>query len=122
MNNDDPKLRALTASAEAVPTSDPRYQRGGARRWRVFQSDPRPHPRARPTTTPPMCGRTGRRAERGGDDRWPFILQNPADRFEHRRHRSRQPLDCRAGRNGCVRAVAQLASLGTSLQGRRARR
>jgi hypothetical protein len=41
-NTDDPKLRALAASAKAVPTRDPRCRRGGGRRWRFSDQIPDP--------------------------------------------------------------------------------
>ena len=91
-----------------------------ARRWSPMACfpirSPTP-PRAR-TLPHPRCvaGLVGGQ-NAGGDDRWPFILQNPADRFEHRRHGSRQPLDCRAGRTAAPAPVAPLASLGSSAAG-----
>ena len=78
----------------------------------VFRSDPRPHQGRDPLPHPRCVAGLVGGQNAGGDDRWPFILQNPADRFEHRRHRSRQPLDCRAGRNGCSRAGGSAGVIG----------
>ena len=69
-NNDDPKLRALAASAkEARPTNDPRYQRDGGRRWRVFRSDPRPHQGRDPLPHPRCVAGLVGGQNAGGDDR-----------------------------------------------------
>jgi len=117
VNNDDPKLQALAASAkEARPTNDPRYQRDGGRRWRVFRSDPRPHQGRDPLPHPGCVAGLVGGQNAGGDDRGPIILQNPADRFEPSAPQL-STLDCRAGRTAASAPVAPLASLGTSAAG-----